>query len=448
MIAPQTDSTSLKAILRPDRGVIHLQGSDTLTFLHALTTQDVLNISAHHALYSFLLTPQGRYIADFFILKHPEGGVLLDAPLYHTPVLLKALRLYRLRYQVTITDLSDTARVFSVWPQKDWEALDTSCQKSVTNPPSEVHLKMNDEKQLRTYLNISDQKTGTTHTADRNASAGWNQEKTVVLFLDPRFYALGLRAVSLNGHIPWDQVPLTQRIQQTLKAHRIMCGIAEGKDFESQRSVLLEYGAHHLNGIALQKGCYVGQELISRTLHRGQINKHVFPAYVCGALPPVGTEVRESDGHTKARIISLCPWPGDAGEGDVLGAQIADTPPPPPHCLGIALLRLSVQKAHALSTQQKSLHVNWQQQKEPHASLACKAENTAPENTQPHPPLRKDADTKESLKRPHSTLNNTEGAEAVPPGFGSADISLSNAAEAFEQTSAVLYPWTPSWLTF
>lgn len=93
----------------PARLVLRLQGPDRAKFLQGLATNDVTRLSAAGILYAALLTPQGKYVTDFFLVHQPEA-ILLDAPADAADDLMRRLALYRLRAQVTVeaTDLPVT----------------------------------------------------------------------------------------------------------------------------------------------------------------------------------------------------------------------------------------------------------------------------------------------------------------------------------------------------
>lgn len=85
----------------PDRALLRVTGPDRLKFLQGLVTNDINRLEASGILYAALLTPQGKYLTDFFLVAEPEG-VLIDAPAAAGPDLLRRLALYRLRAQVQI----------------------------------------------------------------------------------------------------------------------------------------------------------------------------------------------------------------------------------------------------------------------------------------------------------------------------------------------------------
>jgi folate-binding Fe-S cluster repair protein YgfZ len=87
------------------RGVISVEGADRVSFLNGLVSNDVALAAPGQAVWAALLSPQGRYISDFFIYAD-ESRLLLDAPRAAVPDLLRRLGRFRLRAQVDLHDLS------------------------------------------------------------------------------------------------------------------------------------------------------------------------------------------------------------------------------------------------------------------------------------------------------------------------------------------------------
>src|ERR1700678_2261246 len=95
------------------RGVIEIQGEDKAAFLQGLITNDIHRVTPERAIYATLLTPQGRFLYDFFIVEK-DGSYLLDVQAARLEGLLKKLSLYKLRSKVTLMPRPDI-QVFAVW---------------------------------------------------------------------------------------------------------------------------------------------------------------------------------------------------------------------------------------------------------------------------------------------------------------------------------------------
>src|SRR5665213_1158772 len=97
----------------PARGVIEIGGEDRVTFLQGLVSNDVAAAAQGKAVWTALLTPQGKWLADFFILTNRDQ-LLLDCECAHVPMLIPRLSRFRLRSKVTIASRDDLT-VFVSW---------------------------------------------------------------------------------------------------------------------------------------------------------------------------------------------------------------------------------------------------------------------------------------------------------------------------------------------
>jgi tRNA-modifying protein YgfZ len=243
----------MKAAVLPDRGVVKVAGDGARSFLHGLVTTDVINLKPGEARYCALLTPQGKIIADFLAAEAPAkdgGGFFLDVPRARIVTLIEKLNLYKLRAKVVVEDLSEILCVMAVWD----DAV----------PPSPA-----------------------ARTPDANDAIG-------LRFADPRLAALGLR-VMLPPHLT---AGAATGLGATLvdagdyEAHRIALGIPSGGiDFAYGDAFPHEADMDQLAGIDFAKGCYVGQEVVSRMEHRGTARSRAVPLCFDGAPPQPGAAV-------------------------------------------------------------------------------------------------------------------------------------------------------------
>jgi folate-binding protein YgfZ len=104
----------MKQAKLPHRGMISITGEDARPFLQGIITNDVMQVSGDKAIYACFLTPQGKYMADFFLYEQ-EGGVLLDVDKELLPELLKRLTMYKLRSKVVLADVSEQYSIGVVW---------------------------------------------------------------------------------------------------------------------------------------------------------------------------------------------------------------------------------------------------------------------------------------------------------------------------------------------
>lgn len=224
----------------PHRGVLEVQGEDKAAFLQGLITNDIHEVNPEQAIYATLLSPQGRFLYDFFIMEQ-KGSYFLDVEAYRLSDLIKKLSLYKLRSRVTLVSRPDL-QVFALWGEDVAKTFGLKEERG-------------------------------------NARAG--------VFIDPRLVVLGARMI---GPTPLQDVQPASLEHYEL--HRIMLGVPEGgTDLIPEKSILLESGLDELNAINWKKGCYIGQELTTRTKFLGLVRKRLFPVKIEGPAPDFGAEV-------------------------------------------------------------------------------------------------------------------------------------------------------------
>jgi folate-binding protein YgfZ len=237
-------------IAAPDRGVLLVKGPDARPFLQGLVSNDVTAVGPERAIYAAFLTPQGRYLHDFFIAEL-DGGLALDGEAERLPDLKRRLSVYRLRSKVELIEAGASWSVVLV--PDDWQALGL------------------------------DPVSGRARALDGG-----------IAFIDPRLAALGARAIlpRTQAEAILASLGLSPGQAAAYDALRLSLGIPDGsRDLEVERALLLENGFDELAGIDWNKGCYMGQELTARTKYRALIRKRLLPVVVEGPLPPPGTPV-------------------------------------------------------------------------------------------------------------------------------------------------------------
>jgi len=248
------------ALILDDRGIVVVGGDDRVAFLQGLVSNDVASAGTR-AVHAALLTPQGKYLHDLFIV--PADGVhLLDCEAARAEDLARRLKPYRLRAKVTIDVAPQTYRVAALLGP-------LALQRAGLDPAS------------------GGAPPGTTVAF----GGGW-------AFIDPRLPALGGRAVlpaeTAATTLSALGVPLLPAADYD--GWRLALGVPDGsRDLVPEKSILLESGFDELNGIAWDKGCWMGQELTARTKYRGLVKKRLLPVDVDGPLPPPGTVVMLDD---------------------------------------------------------------------------------------------------------------------------------------------------------
>jgi folate-binding protein YgfZ len=214
----------------PRRTVIEVAGEDRVPFLQGLVSNDVAQAAPGRAIWTALLTPQGKYLADFFILSD-NSRLLLDAERALAPALLQRLTRFRLRSKVSLRE-AEELDVYAAW--------DGAPQPGGIAAPD-----------------------------PRLPDAGWR--------------ILSATQLGTNGtEEAWDRHRLGLGLPDGTR------------DLEPEKTVLLEAGFDELNGVSWSKGCYMGQELTARTKYRGLVKRRLLPVSVQGPLPPLGTPVTRS----------------------------------------------------------------------------------------------------------------------------------------------------------
>lgn len=237
-------SKTFVAVLE-ERGVVSVKGPDAEKLLQGVITNDMALLGSQAAIHAGLLSPQGKILFDFLIVKTPDG-FLLDVARDQAAALAKRFTMYKLRAAVVIADVSGDYTV----------------------------------------------------TAIRGAGKVSEPNEGSVRFADPRMAGLGWRDLLLHPEHLRGQRPFIVRREPWLAyhAHRIALGVPEGgKDYAFGDTFPHEALFDRLNGVSFTKGCYVGQEVVSRMEHRGTARKRVVPVVADRPLPESGTEVRAGD---------------------------------------------------------------------------------------------------------------------------------------------------------
>jgi len=232
----------MKAALLPDRGVVKVAGDDARNFLHGLLSADILKLEPGAARFSALLSPQGKIIADFIVAEAPAqegGGFFIDISRALAKPLVDKLNLYKLRSRVIAEDLSEVLGVLAAWDGHGATAFGLS-------------------------------------------------------YADPRLPALGLRVMMPPHRAAEAAASLGATLVDAgeYETHRIALGIPRGGiDFSYGDAFPHETDMDQLGGVDFAKGCYVGQEVVSRMEHRGIARTRAVPVRYDGVAPVAGVAV-------------------------------------------------------------------------------------------------------------------------------------------------------------
>ncbi len=236
----------MKAAFLPDRGVVKVSGDSARDFLNGLITTDTARLEPGQGRFGALLTPQGKITVDFLITEAPSGhggGFLIDCPKALAQALTDKLTFYRLRAKVAVENLSDSLGVLAAWD-------------------GDVALKPD------------------------------------LAFADPRSPELGLRIL-----VPAELAPKAAGLigaelvdASAYEAHRLAVGAPRGGlDFTYGDAFPHETNMDRLHGVDFDKGCYVGQEVVSRMQHRGTARTRTLRVVLDGPAPAPGEAILAGD---------------------------------------------------------------------------------------------------------------------------------------------------------
>ena len=232
------------------RGLLTVGGADRRDFLQGLVSNDVNRVGPDRAIWAALLTPQGKYLHDFFVIEIGDvvhldceaGDRLMD--------LGGRLSRYKLRAAVDL-GMADGFASVALWGDAVAEVLGLD---------------------------------GTLGAA-RPLQAG-------AVYSDPRMAGAGARAILPADRVAGILEPMgfIAATPEDYDRMRLELGLPDGsKDLVVEKSILLESNFDALNGVDWDKGCYMGQELTARTKYRGLIKKRLMPVDIEGMPPAPGT---------------------------------------------------------------------------------------------------------------------------------------------------------------
>jgi tRNA-modifying protein YgfZ len=231
---------SKKAAMLEDRGVVSVSGADATGFLQGLLTNDVERLQPGEARYAALLSPQGKILFDMIVVRAPgeEPSYLIDCAAAQAADLAKRLGFYKLRARVAIADESANHAVVAFW-------------------------------------------------GDEPASVDGG-----LLYADPRDSRLGFRAIlprPIATAIGSEHVGEYEGLRVAVGAPKGGLDFTYGDAFPHDANFDL------LHGVDFDKGCYVGQEVVSRMKHRGTARKRVARVKLAGPAPAPGTPVLDRE---------------------------------------------------------------------------------------------------------------------------------------------------------
>lgn len=255
-----------------DRAVLRASGSDMYELLQRLVTGNLDQAVPGQGVYSLLLTPQGKFLFDFFMVSDPsqDGALLIDCAASRVAGLQKRLTMYKLRADVTFESVSANYAVLAQWGD------------------------------------------------------GAGPASSQISYADPRGAFLGVRAIvpreELTGAL--SSLGGTAATPEDYRTFCVSAGVPDGSlDIGAEKDFPIENNLDLLNGIDFHKGCFVGQEVASRTHRKGKARKRLVIAAVNGATPQAGADVAIGD----AKVGNIAGTAGGNALARVFTDRVAKT---------------------------------------------------------------------------------------------------------------------------
>ena len=221
-----------------DRGILYINGANAKEFLQNLISNDINKVDESNSCFSSLLSPQGKFLFEFLIIKH-KSGFFLDCEKEQIDELFRQLNIYKLRSKVEILNLSNEFVVAAFSNEK-----------------------------FRTFENSKDIEG---HTIKYREDP---------ILLDPRNKNLGARLIiNLEKlYLSLKKLELKTSEQKEYYDHSFKLGILQQGTKKLQNKVFsLEANFEELNAVDFKKGCYVGQENTARMKLKNKLRKKLFP---------------------------------------------------------------------------------------------------------------------------------------------------------------------------
>ena len=221
-----------------DRGVVYISGEDAKEFLQNIVTNDINKVSDVSSCFASLLTPQGKYLFDFIVVKHKQG-YFLDCEKNQINQLIDRLNIYKLNSKIEILNLSNEFEVAVISKEK--------------------------------FLTLKNAKDIGGNTVKYNGDS---------VVLDPRSKNLGGRLITNLEKLNLSLKSLGLKSEDPKKYYELShgLGIAQVNTDKLQEKIFgLECDFEKLNGIDFKKGCYVGQENTARMKLKDKLRRKLLP---------------------------------------------------------------------------------------------------------------------------------------------------------------------------
>ena len=241
----------LRYITLDSRAVLTVSGEDRADFLQGLISNDIEQVAPDTSIWAALLTPQGKYLHDFFIVEM-NSQYFLDCEAQRIMDLGQRLSRFKLRSKVEFC-IGDSLTVFAL--------LGEDAKKSIGLTEMCGNAKIFTEG---------------------------------IAYVDPRLATAGIRLIAPQNTAiqALHDIGFVEGKGVEYERLRLMLGLSDGiRDLVVEKSTLLESNFEELHGLDWDKGCYMGQELTARTKYRGLARRRLMPINIDGPLPAPGTPI-------------------------------------------------------------------------------------------------------------------------------------------------------------
>ena len=266
---------------RSDRGRLRLRGSDRRTYLQGILTNDIAALTPGTGCYAAMLTPNGRMIADMRVLELGDS-VLIDLDAGLAPVIRERLDQFIFAEDVTVSDESGSLAQLGLYGPRAAEILARALRGLTTPDGNGPEVPRLAGLGLFESVRVNAGVPALVVASDDFGIAGFE------LFIEPGAAAALSRALVAEGAVSMSR--------ETVDVCRVEAGRPLfGVDMD-QDTIPLEAGIED-RAISHTKGCYVGQEIIIRVLHRGhgRVARRLVGLTVEGPVPSRGDRIRAGD---------------------------------------------------------------------------------------------------------------------------------------------------------
>ena len=239
-----------EVITLEDRGFIQVTGLEAKDFLQNIVTNDIEKVTNNSTVFSSILTPQGKYLFEFFVLKFKDS-YLLECEKKSSAEIIKLLNFYKLRSKVDFIDLS--------------------------------------EKYVAAVVSLEKFKEMNGSNLSKGSTTSYGDDP---VYIDPRNDKLGAKIISKleNIHLTIKKLNLKISDKKNYYNKSFELGIPQ-IDLNKLKDKIfgIENNLDELNGIDFKKGCYIGQENTSRIKLRNKLRRRILP------IQKISGEISEND---------------------------------------------------------------------------------------------------------------------------------------------------------